>query len=95
VTFDAVTDSGATIAGWSPDGTALVYLVGDFQDTTRGGIYVAAPGEAGRQVYRLDDPLMTLTAPNITYQLDWSANNTLLVTYGGQERLLALAFTSN
>jgi len=95
MTFDAVTDSGAMIAGWSPDGTALVYLVRDFQDTTRGGIYVAYPGEAGRQVYSVDDPLMTLTAPNITYQLDWSANNALLVTYGGQERLLALSFTSN
>ncbi len=69
-------------AGWSPGGSALVYLVNEGANAAPNGLYVAAtPGQAGRLLLAGD-----YNQPNLArwQTLIWGANNTVLLSRSPQ-----------
>jgi Tol biopolymer transport system component len=67
-------------AGWSPDGTALIYIVNDRRATTEtdNGLYVTGtPGENGRRI--LEGEWFPTTSRQ-QQPLTWGANHTTLLT---------------
>jgi Tol biopolymer transport system component len=65
-------------AGWSPTGSALVYIVRDFEDETNSGLYLTdAPGEPGRQVF---EGALIIPTSEQQQPLVWSRDNKVLVT---------------
>ena len=72
-------------AGWSPDGTALAYLVNNWvmEDASTNGLYITAtPGEVGRQV--LEGSFIVPT-PLQNQSLMWGANHYLLLSNAPEE----------
>ena len=67
-------------AGWSPDGVGLVYLVRAVTPEQT-GLYVGAPGQAGRQLLPATSDQRYLVPPSTFFdRLDWGANGVVLVT---------------
>ncbi len=66
-------------AGWSPDGAGLAYLVvADMPE--HNGLYIGAPGQAGRLLLAATEDQRFLTPTSTFYdRLDWGANGVVLV----------------
>lgn len=65
-------------AGFSPEGSSIVYLVSQAPPGQSPGVYVRdAPGQAGRLVYELARP--GTTTPRGYAPLTWASNGSLLV----------------
>jgi|GEM_PF-1645764 len=72
--FEVASDKQAWWAGWSPKGSALIYLVYDKEKNGLLLYMVDKPGSIGRAIY--DQPLKPY--PTRFRGLSWAANNTLL-----------------
>jgi dipeptidyl aminopeptidase/acylaminoacyl peptidase len=96
-TFPATADLGARAAGWSPDGSAIVYSVIDFLDEERTGLHVSAVGEAGRLILSpvTLDQNSGFFSPIYPAGLQWAQNNAVLVTMQGGSPLFALQLGTN
>jgi Tol biopolymer transport system component len=73
-------------AGWSPNGSALVYIVNNRETPDENGLYVTgAPGEAGHLLLAGDFNL-----PNLGrwQTLTWGANNAVLLSRSPQEGIV-------
>lgn len=73
-------------AGWSPEGSALLYLVNNRETPDENGLYVTgAPGEAGRRLLAGDFNL-----PNLGrwQTLTWGANNSVLLSRSPQRGIV-------
>ncbi len=65
-------------AGWSPNGSALVYTVRSLLDESQEGAYLTdAPGQSGRLL--LAGKFLSAT-PTLRQSLIWGANNTILLS---------------
>lgn len=65
-------------AGWSPTGSALVYIVNNQEMPDENGLYITgAPGEAGRLLLAGD---FNLPSIGRWQTLTWGANNTILLS---------------
>lgn len=73
-------------AGWSPSGSALVYIVNNHENPDDNGLYITGtPGEPGRLLLAGDFNL-----PNLGrwQNLTWGANNTVLLSRSPQEGIV-------
>ncbi|MCC6805500.1 MAG: hypothetical protein IT319_21650 [Anaerolineae bacterium] len=73
-------------AGWSPTGSALVYIVNNREKPDDNGLYITGtPGEPGRLLLAGDFNL-----PNLGrwQNLTWGANNTVLLSRSPQEGIV-------
>lgn len=85
-------------AGWSPDGSALVYTTGEQMPGSESmGLYIAAgPGAPGRMLLSAwsdsGEPNTALigTTPRQNQVIAWAADGTVMVTHGGQPSLLII-----
>lgn len=74
-------------AGWSPDGTALIYIVNDRRATTEtdNGLYITGtPSEGGRRILE-GEWLPTTTRQQ--QPLTWGANHSILLAHQGGESI--------
>jgi hypothetical protein len=75
-------------AGWSPDGSALAYIVRDITDEASSGLYVTAtPGEPGRQI--LEGEFFVPTSRQMQ-PMFWGANNTILLSDRAMQQLVVV-----
>jgi Tol biopolymer transport system component len=82
-------------AGWSPDGSAIVYTTTNWLNIETMGLYIAAaPGMPSHMVITAvtdtnDSPTSLMgTTPRQNQGIPWVANNTVMVTHGGRTGLL-------
>lgn len=82
-------DQGQVIAaGWSPRGSALVYIVRSEVNPDREGVYIAAqPGEPGQMI--LEGRFYATTCCQTT-PINWGASDIILVGRGGQPGILLI-----
>lgn len=73
-------------AGWSPDGSALVYLVNNRRDSDENGLYITdAPGNPGRLLLA---GAYNLPTPTLRQALTWGANHTILLSRSPDEGIV-------
>ncbi len=81
-------------AGWSPDGSAVVYTTHNPLDGAGQGLFLsAAPGTPGRLLVPAETDeggALMGTTPRQNQAIAWTANNTLMVTRGGRPSLLII-----
>ncbi len=73
-------------AGWSPDGSALAYIVNNQRSNDQNGLYItSAPGTPGRLLFagNFNQPTSTLRQT-----LTWAANNTILLSRSPQSGIV-------
>lgn len=89
-TFSASSDPGTIIAGWSPDGSAITYIVQDARERERTGLYVGRPGEVGHLIASPTEDSPLIFAPILPPRLEWRPNGALLYTQAGGSPLYAV-----
>jgi hypothetical protein len=72
------TNNQATIAAWSPDGTAVAYLYHDDQLPERSGLYIASPPGAAGQLVQPGHFWQTTMAGTMR-SFTWASNNSILL----------------
>lgn len=85
-------DRYVSAAGWSPDGSALAYLVTDRRNEEESGLYITGtPGEAGRLILQ---GLFNAPTPRLAQPLTWGANNIILISRSPEEGVLLVELGS-
>ena len=74
-------DRNVSGAGWSPTGSALVYITRSLQDPNNNSVFLTnTPGVAGKQLTSLEGTF-NIATPLLQRTLDWGANNTILLSH--------------
>ncbi|MBI1258433.1 MAG: hypothetical protein GC204_13260 [Chloroflexi bacterium] len=68
-------------AGWSPTGSALVYITRSLEDSNDNPVFLTnTPGVGGRQLTSLEGTF-NMATPLLQQTLGWGANNTILLSH--------------
>ncbi len=68
-------------AGWSPSGSALVYITHDIKSSDSDAVFLTnTPGVAGEQLTSLQGTF-NIATPLLQQTLGWGANNTILLSH--------------
>jgi hypothetical protein len=85
-------DAWVFTAGWSPEGSALAYLVRNEEDPSESELYISsAPDEPGQRVL---DGLFLLANARASAPLVWGANNTILLTSTPEQGIVVVELGS-
>jgi len=89
-TFPATSTAQTLLAGWSADGSALIYSVFDAENPARTGLYLGLPGADGSLLISPENADQWFVGTNFPHGLDWGANHTVLVSERGGRSVLVL-----
>ncbi|HVU14872.1 MAG TPA: WD40 repeat domain-containing protein [Phototrophicaceae bacterium] len=83
-------DRYVTAAGWSPKGSALIYVTHDAQQPDNDSVFLTnTPGTAGQPLAGLQGRL-NLPTSRLEQSLTWGANNTILISHSPDQGIVLL-----